>query len=135
MGVTSSEDTSKREIHYPGKRITDLRQAITAKNIRRGEAGPKLRKPPGSQGEIVATGGSGTTVNCSGGGASYYGKGVALGLNPLDFADALENTGLISAASTSACHHQANHFSTSYYYLPPRDLPAALLAHGGTHGD
>src|ERR1019366_4452797 len=118
MGVTSSEDTSKREVHYPGKRITDLRQAITAKDIRRGEAGPKLRKPPGSQGEIVATRGSGTTVNRSGGGASYYRKGVALGFNPLDFANALENAGLISAASASARHHQANHISTSHYDLP-----------------
>jgi hypothetical protein len=58
----------------------------------------------GRQGKIVGTGGQGRTINRSGGRTSYDGKRIAVGLDPFDLANALQNTGLISPASAASCH-------------------------------
>jgi hypothetical protein len=58
----------------------------------------------GGQSKIVATDGQGRTIDRSGGSTSYYGKRIAVGLDPLYLANALQNAGLISPASTASCH-------------------------------
>src|ERR1022692_1024704 len=79
--------------------------SLAVKDIRRVEVRPKPCDHLGGQRKIVATHREAGAVDRSGGSASDYGKGIAVRLNSFDLANALQNAGLIRAASTSACHH------------------------------
>ena len=59
----------------------------------------------GRRSKIVATGSKGAAIHRSGGSASNDRERIATGLDPFDLANALQNTCLVSAASTSPCHH------------------------------
>jgi hypothetical protein len=74
------------------------------KDVGRLESRPGFRKTPGCLRKIVATCGQSGTINRACGSASYDRKRITVRADAFEFANALENTGLISAASTSARH-------------------------------
>ena len=72
------------------------------KDVGRFESRPDFSKSLGRRSKVVATCGKSSTINRSRGSASYDRKRIALGSGAFQFANALEHTGLISAASTAA---------------------------------
>ncbi len=81
-----------------------LGQETTVKDVGRFESRPDFRKNLGCQSKIVATCGKSSTINRSCGSASYDRKRITLCSDAFQFANALENPSLISAASTAARH-------------------------------
>ena len=81
-----------------------LRQETTVKDVRRFESRPDFSKSLGCQSKIVATCGESSTINRSRGSPSYDRKRITLCSDVFQFANAFENAGLLSAASTAARH-------------------------------
>jgi hypothetical protein len=65
--------------------------------------GRRIRSGPA---KIIAPGRECGSVDGSGGGASHDGKRIAVFLNALQLSDALQDAGLIGAASAASCHHE-----------------------------
>src|SRR5664279_5351 len=103
--VAATKYCPKGEVHDPGKRIAGLGKGITAENIGRSQLRPELRKDFSGDGEVITTNRQSTSVDCSCGRTSYDREGIAVGLDAFHLTDALENAGLIGAASTTACHY------------------------------
>src|SRR5208282_1370580 len=80
----------------------------TAKDIGRLESRPSFRNALGCRSKIAATGGQSGAIDRSCGSASDDRKRITVGAGAFQFANALENTGLISAASTAPGHDQTD---------------------------
>lgn len=104
--MTSAEYSAEGKIEYPGERVVGLRQDITAKNVGRREPGPKLRDYFSHAGEIIAASSQSGAVDGSGGSSTNDRKRIPLRLNPFNFADAFQHTGLISSPGAAARHDQ-----------------------------
>ncbi len=74
------------------------------KDFGRFESCPSLCDTLRCKSKIVATCGKSSTINRTCGSASYDRKRIAVCSGAFQFANALENAGLISAASTAARH-------------------------------
>src|SRR5271165_6314583 len=85
-----------------------LGQEITVKDVGRFESRPSFCNTLGCLSKIAATCGQSGAINRSRGSASYDRKRITLCSGAFQLANALENTGLISAASTASRHDQTD---------------------------
>src|ERR1700739_485548 len=88
-----------------------LRQDIAMKNVRGSELRPQVCKNSGCSGEIVTTGWESGAIDGPRRGAANDRKGIPVGADPFQFANTLENPGLISAAGAAAGHNQPDRVS------------------------
>src|SRR5579871_2764586 len=104
MRVTTAEHAAEGKVHNPGERVVSLGENIAAKDVWRLEAGPDSGNDLGGETEIIAAGGERRAVDGSGGRSPDDGERIPLRLHAFDFANAIQNTGLIRSAGASARH-------------------------------